>query len=288
MRRARSSILTLLLALALGILGVSGAQAEDAFYLESSTGMKFGGEYMDSIEPGCWFGPTGNMIPGNAAEDGSIRSDISPFDQCSDAWGGAFGFGLNGQNYFGFEFGAYDWGLASATLDCEGRGVESAEIEGVNPIERLMSAEVDGLTCTIEWLPGARPSPLRRPLSGDRGYAQEPLAAKGWHSRIVSSLATVRGGKAKVRSQIFGRPRREIRDRLTLRMPSGRLIGRGVGSGETGSRAHRITVPLAPFARQLLAEKKDLLVRASLTHADGTPGSGDETSQLVLRAGSPR
>jgi hypothetical protein len=278
MRRTRSSILTLILAAALSVLAVPTAQAEDAFYLESSTGMKFAGEYMDVIEPGCWFGPTGNMIEGNAAEDGSIRSDISPFDQCSDAWGSALGFGLNGQNYFGFNFGAYDWGLASATLDCEGRGVESAEAEGVNPIERLMSAEVDGLTCTIEWLPGARPSAS--------SLAQR--AVPSWHSRLVSSLAPVANGKAKVKAQLFGPGRRTVRDRVVLRIRSGRLIGEGVGSTRAGSRPGLVPVPLAPFARRLLAANKELVVRASVTHADGTPGTGDETKQLVLRSGSPR
>lgn len=276
--RIGSLALAALLALTVALLAAQPGQAEDAFYLRSTTGVKFDGYLMDALEPGCWFGPTGNMVEGYAAEDGSIRSDIGPFDECQDAWGVAYQYTLQGTLYGGFNIAAYDWALASATLDCLSRGASSEEAEGQVPIERYMSMEVDGLTCTVEWLPGAGPSAL----------SLAPRAVPSWHSRLVSSLAPVADGKAKVKAQLFGPGRRTVRDRVALRIRSGRLIGEGVGSTRAGSRPGLVSVPLAPFARRLLAANEELVVRASLTHADGTPGTGDETKRLVLRSGSPR
>jgi hypothetical protein len=102
---------------------------------------------------------------------------------------------------------------------------------------------------------------------------------------MVDSLARVSGGKAKVSVQVFGAGERPVRDALTLRTRSGRVIGRGVGSTRAGASATSIAVPLAPFARERLAEKRELVVSALLEHADGTPGSGDRTRQLVVRRG---
>ncbi|HET7416614.1 MAG TPA: hypothetical protein VFJ61_03170 [Solirubrobacterales bacterium] len=278
---ARSSALLVLL-VALIAVGAAPAQAEDAFYFESSTGMKFLGEDMDGFQGGCWFGPTGNMIDGKAAEDGSIRADFGPLAECDEAWGANFSFGLGGSNYGSIDFGAYDWPFAGSQLDCLGNGAESARLEGQIPIERFMSIEVEGDTCIVEWLPGARPSALAREVLPSHNPGL-PGLARGWHSRLVSSLARVSEGRAKVRVQVFGTGSRPVRDRITLRTRSGRLLGRGLGTSRTATRPRLVAVPLTPVARQLLAKKKEIVVRASLAHADGTPGSGDETKQLVLR-----
>jgi hypothetical protein len=285
---ARTSPFALLAALvALIAISAAPAQAEDAFYFESSTGMKFLGEDMDGFEGGCWFGPTGNMIDGKAAEDGSIRAEFGPLAECDEAWGANFSFGFGGSNYGSVDFAAYDWPFAGSQLDCLGNGAESARLEGQIPIERFMSIEVEGDTCTVEWLPGARPTPHAREvfLAPDPGL---PGLARGWHSRLVSSLARVAGDRAKVRVQVFGTGSRVVGDRITLRSRSGRLLGRGLGTSRTATRPRLISVALTPFARRLLAKKKEIVVRASLAHADGTPGSGDETKQLTLRARLPR
>jgi hypothetical protein len=278
-----------LLAALIALIAISAtpAQAEDAFYFQSSTGMKFLGEDMDGLEGGCWFGPTGNMIDGKAAENGSIRAEFGPLSECDEAWGANFSFGLGGNSYGSVDFGAYDWPFAGSQLDCLGNGAESARLEGQIPIERFVSIEVEGDTCIVEWLPGARPTALARAVLPSHNPGL-PGLARGWHSRLVSSLARVTGGTAKVRVQVFGTGSRAVRDRVTLRTRSGRLIGRGHGTSQTATRPRLISVPLTPFAQQLLAKKDEIVVRASLAHADGTPGSGDETKQLTLRARLPR
>lgn len=265
-------VLLAALVLVLALLAPA-AQAEDTFYLESDTGVEFWNANMDSLDE-CWFGPTGSLVYGKAGEDGSIRAeDSNPFNECPDDWGSNMAYSANGGSVGAFGFGAFDPAVGSSSLSCQANGSEWEEGNYYTPIESFMTIEADGHSCTIAWLPGARPS----------GLARVPLASMGWHSRLTDSLAPVSSGRAKVSVQLFGKGRRAVRDRVTLRTRSGRPIGQAEGTSKLGARAHAIAVPLAPFARERLAEKRELIVRASLTHADGTPGSGDTTKWLLLR-----
>jgi hypothetical protein len=278
MKLIRLSALAALLALlAVAALAVPAAEAEDVFYFESNTGMKFLGANMDNLEEECWFNPSGNMIWENAAEDGSIHAiDDNPFDNCSAAWGANMTYYVHGKGIGAIGFGGFDPLVGSATVECQANGYEWEEGNFYTPIERYMTSEADGLTCTAEWLPGQGP-----PQS-----ARSSRAEGGWHSRLVNSLAPVKGGAAMVSVQVFGRGNHSLRDQVTLRTRSGKLIGSGSGVSEVGARAHRIAVPLAAFARKRLKQKHELTVRAVLRHVDGAPGTGDETKQLVLRHAS--
>lgn len=273
--RTRTIILFALLALATPtLLGVSSAQAEDSFYFESDTGMKFLGANMDDLEGECWFGATGNLIEDNAAENGSIRSENdSPFDECSAAWGANMTYYVKGKGIGAFGFGAFDPLVGSSTVSCQANGVEWERGNGYTPIERFMSAEAEGRTCTVEWLPGVEAAPGARLLPTAR-----------WHSRMVDSLARASKGRAKIEVQVFGQGKRAVRERVTLRNRSGRLIGRGTGVARVGSRSTAIAVSLAPFARERLADERELVAKAVLEHVDGTPGTGDRTRQLVVRS----
>lgn len=262
-----------LLAVSALVLLAAPAQAEDDFYFESNGGMSFLALAADSPEAGCWSAGTGNLVWGTAAEDGSIRSENSPLTGCREWWGAQLAYQVEERGFGAIQFFANDPENGSSTVSCEALGAESAAANGYVPIERTMTAEAEGRACVVE----ALPSNLLRPGLG-------LLAARsGWHSRIVDGLARVRGRAAKVRAQVFGAGRRRVEDEVLLLSRSGRVIGRGSGTSRVGSGPQAIRVRLARFAAKKLAKKGELVVKALLSHADGTPGTGDETESLVLR-----
>lgn len=268
----REILAALLAVTAIGLLATP-AQAEDDFYFESSAGTSFLGVAMDSPEPGCWFGATGNLVWEAVAEDGSIRSEDSPLTGCREWWGAQMTYRVEDRGFGAIQFFANDPEDGSSTVTCEALGAEWAAASGYAPIERFLTAEAEGRTCLVE----ALPSNLLRPGPG-------LLAARqGWHSRIVDSLARVRGRAAKVRVQVFGAGRRRVEDEVLLLTGSGRVIGRASRTSRVGSGPLAIRVRLARFARKKLAKKGELVVKALLSHADGTPGTGDVTESLVLR-----
>ncbi|HVY96428.1 MAG TPA: hypothetical protein VHA54_05665 [Solirubrobacterales bacterium] len=280
----------LLLAAALALLAlvvVPAAQASDAFYFENETGMVFTPNDMDSLESECWYGATGVFVAGpSGSEDGSVRSEAGlgcreffganlAFKQrYGGSWEQSEGpvfFWEGGVGAFGFQ--ADDPLVGFSSVDCAANGPGWEEGNGFRPIEAFMTAEVDGNTCTVEWLPGID--------AGDVATGSAAGSAAAGHVRFVDSRAEVRGGKARVRVQVFGRGGAQRRCTVVLRGKAGEAIGRASRELKVGDKARTIAVPLAPFARQALRVGHDLRAGAVLS-IDSVGGSGDNTSQLVL------
>jgi hypothetical protein len=269
-------------ALLLAAFAAPRAGAEDVFRFDNETGEGFTSSARDVV-PECWSGVSGVLAPiAEPTQNGSIRADVGPFDGCGEWWGADLAYGqtlqetweehgeterywTGGVGVFGFT--AEDPVVGGSSLSCAG-GNES-------PILNVMSAEVDGDTCTVEWLPGAGPS------DGARASAVAPPSAK--YTRFVSSLAPVAGGKARIAVQAFARHDLRVEDGIVLRTLGGHQIGRATTHLRVGAKAKRVPVTLAPAARRALAKRGELVVKASIRHVDGSQGGGDSTSQLVLR-----
>lgn len=288
--KARNLIAALAVALA---LFPSAAAAEDAFYFENETGIGFAGT-MPPPEDGCWFGMTGLFVSGpGASQEGSLRSQIDLFSDCEEEFWDPFlaynqtpagSYTEEGFTKYLFSGGvgaisflASDPRVGSATLSCETNGASWEEGNGYTPIEPYMTVEVDETTCTVDWVPGMAGTGARVSATG----AKRPA---GSHLRLVDSLARVVGDEAQVRAQAFGAGERDVRARVRLTTLNGRPLGRTRGWLRTGAEARVLAVPLPPSARRALAGKRrELTVRATLTHAEGSAGSGDTTRRLILR-----
>lgn len=271
----------------LALLAPAPAAASDAFYFENETGMVFTPNDQDNFEEECWYGATGVFVPGpRGAEDGSIRSEAGL--GCTEAWGSNLAFNQryygsweqeSGRIYFweggigAFGFSAYDPLIGSSTVSCEANGYEWEEGNGFTPIERFMASEVDGHTCTVDWLPGVN--------AGDTASSSALNTARAGHVRIVDSLAQVRGGKARVRVQLFGLGHVRRTVHLVLRSGAGMPIGRASRELRVGDKARVVAVPLDASVRRA-ARKRDVRVSASVS-VESPGGTGDRTSQLVLR-----
>jgi hypothetical protein len=267
------------------------AGAEDAFYFQNETGIGFSGS-MAPPEGECWFGLTGIFVGGPAAssDDGSIRSDNDPFDGCAEVWDPYLGYN---QRYVGsyvreggpvylftggigaVGFMASDPDLGSASVSCDTPGAEWEEANGYTPIEPYMTAEADGTTCTVAWVPGMR----------EAGAKASTAARKATtHLRLVDSHAAVVGPEAQVEIQAFGSGRAPVLAGVRLTTKAGKTIGRGKGWTRVGARSRVISVPLRlPRYTALNLRPLEMEVQAVLTHADGSAGSGDSTKQLILR-----
>lgn len=270
-------------------LGVAGARAEDTFRFEGQPGPGFTSDAGEV--PECWSDASGIFRPSNeASEDGKVRADLDIWDECGEQWATEIYYGQHlhepPQNplvsssyewsggYGGFWFDAEDRSLEPATLSCWANGAEWVESLGIMPIENLMSAEVDGTTCTVEWLPGAGP---------ESASASSVADTSAKYSHFVDSLAPVSAGKAQVAVQTFGRRRLGVEDEITLRTKGGQLIGQATTHLEVGDKPKQVVVPLDQATRRTLAAHGFLVVKASIRHVDGSAGAGDTTSQLVLR-----
>jgi hypothetical protein len=290
-RSHRSARIAALLAAVIAVVLLSAAfaapaGAEDTFRFDNETGEGFTSSGRDTV-PECWSGAHGALAAiGEPALNGSIRADVGPFEGCGEEWGASLAYGqtlaeswedegrmeywwTGGTGLFGFF--AEDPVVGGATVSCPG-GSES-------PILNEMSAEVDGTTCTVEWLPGAGPSGSAR--------ASAVAAPNAKYTRFVSSLAPVVDGMARVAVQAFARRDLLVEDEVVLRTLGGHVIGRATTLLRVGAKAKRIAISLAPAARKALAQGGDLVVKASISHVDGSKGSGDTTSQLVLRRRAP-
>lgn len=297
-RRNRKSIARLagvaaVAAIAVVMAASPAARAEDAFYFNNDTGMAFTPNDQDGIDGNCWLGATGLFIPGpTGAVNGSIRSDVGPFDQCSSMWGSNLGYDqqyigsytqqqTGGQVYLwyggigAFGFSAYDPALGSATVACASNGTGWETGNGFTPIEAYMTSEADGTTCTVDWLPGVDGA-----SAGARAAANTSTAS---HTRFVDSLAEVWDGRAHPRVQTFGTRRVSVRDAVVLRTRGGKVIGRGTKTLRVGDEPQTVAVTLSRSARKVLAKGRELTVRASIEHARGAQGTGDTTAQLVVR-----
>ncbi len=277
----------LVLAVLALLAAVPAARASDSFYFENETGMVFTPNDIDSLEEECWYGATGVFVPGpKGAEDGSVHSEAGL--GCREFFGANLGFNQRyggsweqseGRVYWweggigAFEFEANDPLLGFSSVDCSANGPEWEEANGFKPIEALMTAEVDGDTCTVAWLPGVD--------AGDVATGSAAGSAAAGHIRFVDSRAEVRGGRARVRVEVFGRGGAQRRCTVVLRGKAGEAIGRASRRLRVGDRARVISVPLAPFARQALRVGGDLRADAAVS-IDSLGGSGDTTTRLVL------
>ncbi len=268
------------------LLAAASAEAHDTFTFQGPAGVEFrnydeatNSPWQAEAEDQCWVGRTGNLVEEQSGSEGSIHAfpETRPAT-CPERWTAYMGYRQGRYTFGGILFRPWVLEGSWSTVQCIIPDLESELFDELFPasIEMLMSAEADGTTCIVEWLPGKG--------SGSALARAASLAPAGWHSRMVDSLARVAGGTAKVRVEIFGSGKRTVRDRVTLRTRGGRLIGSATGAGHTAAGPRTIAVPLAPFAQRALAQKGELMVRARLRHADGTPGTGDRTRQLVLRA----
>lgn len=286
--------IVLALALATTLIMAAPAWAEDTFYFRNETGERFTPNDQDGLEEGCWFEAGGvfDTETGSAASLSSITAEAHAFE-CNSMWGVNLGYEQdpieatreNGERFVGawwggigaFGFDAYDPWIGSSTLQCEANGREWEEGNYMSPIEGLMTAEVDGRTCTISWLPGVT-------ASARLGLASTSARAYAGHVRFVSSLASVLGDHAKVSVQVFGRGAARHRTTVTLRTRAGRRIGSSSRILRVGDRSRVIDVPLSAAAARELSAGGELEVKAAVA-VSSRGGSGDTTSQLLLRRG---
>ena len=283
--------LVLVVAMAAFLIAAPAAQAEDTFYLRNETGERLIPNEPDELEENCWFDATGVLDPdepGSAAPLSSITAEEHVFE-CVSGWGANISYRVpphwhvehrehtlvGGGNVGAIGFFARDPLIGDATLLCQALGEEWDEGNGFIPIEEFMTAEVDGLTCTISWLPGVNAStPLDLTSASLRAYAG--------HVRLVDSLAPVVGREAKVRVQVFGLGNARHRVTVTLRDQAGQPIGTGSRFLPVGDRSHMITVALSPATVRELDSRHELRVKAAVDIAS-QGGTGDKTTQLLLR-----
>jgi hypothetical protein len=285
--------LVLLLAMAAVLLAAPRAGAEDNFTVRNETGERFTPNNQDNFEEECWYDATGifNPATGSAGVLSSITAEAHLFE-CNDGWGSNLGYGQTletfEQNerevYFwwggvgAFAFSAYDPSIGAGTLSCQAAGSEWAEGNYFTPIERFMTAEVDGRTCTIAWLPGVGGGAARL------GLASKPSRAAAGHVRFVGSLASVLGRTAKVPVQVFGLGSAHHRVTVTLRSASGERLGSGSRILKVGDRSRVIDVALSPAAAREVSTRHEFKVKAAVDIAS-PGGTGDTTTQLLLRRG---
>jgi hypothetical protein len=263
--------------------GVPAARAEDTFRFKSEAGPGF--TALPTSLPECWSDPSGVFARNGSGERGSVDADISPFGGCEEGWGSIIFWGQKLEmvwgtspheewlgGYVGFRFEARDPVVGTATLSCPSEWYERFTEFGIAKLETMVS-EVDGTTCTVEWLPGDAPESA----TGSTVGRPSPT-----YSRFVDSLASISTDDAGVMVQVFGREQHRVEDAITLRTSSGRLIGRTTASLRADAKEKRVDVPLDPATRRALTRHGFLVVRASIHPVDGSPGDGDSTSQLVL------
>jgi hypothetical protein len=287
--RPRRILLPATLAVAiLALVAVPLARASDTFRFDNETEMRFTANDQDELEEGCWYGTTGVFVPGpTPSVGGSVRSEAGL--GCERPWWGsnlAFDQTLagtwtqNGVEVFdwtggtgAFAFNAVDPLIGDSSVSCPSTGSEWSEANGMTPIEDFMTSEADGDTCAVQWLPGVSANTLT--------FAAKSPGPRAGAVRMIDSLALVRGGKARVRVQVFGVGHALRQNDLVLRTHGGQVIGRASEMLRVGEQAAEVAVPLSAAALKELAKGKDMRVDAAV-HMDSPGGSGDTTTQLVL------
>lgn len=274
----------------LAVVAVSPAQATNAYYFRNTTDKLFVSHLGEEIDGSCTFGPTGVFIVGpTGALEGSIRMNAGFF--CPRYWGTYLAYDMRYRGYFqhadgsmhyywdggvgAIDFTAYDPSIGKAWLDCAGSGESWERAQAYTPIESTMTMEVDGLTCTVSWLPGAQPRAGRRDAA--------KLAASGTHTRITSSAAHVEGRDAHVKLQAFGRIGATVVDHVTIRDGAGAVLGRGAARLRVGDSARAVPVRLTRAAAARIERRGHLVARVRVRHREGHHGTGDDAREVVLR-----
>lgn len=285
-RVALAAVIAMVAALA---VATSQAAASWTFRFENHTSATFTANDESSPEGACWYEEIGAFKPESTkgAVSASVSSQSSPFE-CHDTWEAKLAYD---QQYIGsyenegavnlffggvgaFVFHAYDPWFARATLDCEAAGPEWEEANGETPIEPYMTAEVEGQTCNVAWVPGYTPTQSALEATAPRAYAG--------HVRFVDGLAQVFRRRAGVRVDIFGLGHARRRVTITLRTAGGDPIGEASRVLPVGGRARTIPVPLSAAALRELHARREFLIHAAV-RIDSKGGTGDTTPQLLLR-----
>jgi hypothetical protein len=244
-------------AIALSGLGASTASASDTFWLNNSTGTSFTQRLDCSSEPVC----------PSAWQQGALLAAGQSNPGISVTLGAGSDFDTNwttsgGVHQGDFVVAAVDPVFKSAYLNCYGS-------------VRGFDCYVTGLNAYFQQTGSALP--------GRGRHGQAPVAARFW-----SSLAPVgRSGIAFVPVASYSTRRRgAVRERVVLRSPKGAVIGRGEKTVRFNTRTN-IDVRLTPTVARTIASGKTVNIRASVTHADGTKGTGQTTKALTLTKLTP-
>jgi hypothetical protein len=253
------------------------AHASDTFRLSTPPTVEMGVASQEPIVSGCWYEPTGVFAGEGAVGTSEITGDADPF-KCNEnetEWQAYVYLARSPKNAGLIDFEPRDPDIGSSSLSCGPRPA-IAEDEGYSPIERLMTTEVDGDSCTADFLPGL-----------DRGadaLAAVRSRAYAGHVRFVDSLAPVSGGRAKVRVEVFGLGRASHQVTVGLRSAAGAELGSARKTLRVGDRPRTVVVPLTAAAREALKSKPghEARVHASVDIAS-SGGTGDRTSELLLR-----
>jgi hypothetical protein len=256
------------------------AHASDTFRLSTPPTVEMGVASQEPIVSGCWYEPTGVFAGEGAVGTSEITGDADPF-KCNEnesEWQAYVYLAQSPKNAGLIDFEPRDPDIGSSSLSCRPRPA-IAEDEGYSPIERLMTTEVDGDSCTADFLPGTQ--------TGKTDFAATKSRAYAGHVRFVDSLAPVAGGRAEVRVDVFGLGNAGREVTVGLRSAGGAELGSAERRLRVGDQPRTVSVPLSAGAEQTLKSHHELRVHASVDIA-AAGGTGDRTSELLLRRASSR
>jgi hypothetical protein len=257
------------------------ARASDYFRLNTPPTVAMGIDPEETPnEEGCWSEGTGLFAaePSYASGVSEITGEGNPFKCEYHEWAAEVFLARSPKNFGLIYFNPRDPVIGSSSLACAPRTVIAKE-EGYEPIQRVMTMEVDGDTCTASFLPGTQ--------AGTTDFAATSSRAYAGHVRFVDSLAPVSGGRAKVRVEVFGLGDASHEVTVRLRSAGGTELGSARKSLRVGDQPQTVVVPLTAAAKQALKSHREIRVHASVDIA-AAGGTGDRTTQLLLRRGSPR
>lgn len=259
-----------------GLLAAPHARASDNFVLDNQTpNIVFDQFSIDLYESGCWYGQSGAFSysePQNQGEYSVVIGDAGL--GCENrSWDVALSYKSGSQTIGALGFKAHDPFIGASSLECGGEGAAFEEGNSVVPIERFLTTEVDEDECKVRMLPGIGP--------GHTDLASIPRRAYAGHVRLVSSLAQVSRGKARVMVEVFGLGDARRRVTVALRDSSGRPIGEAARVLSVGDHPRTISVPLSPAMLATVRTRHELRIRAAVD-ISSPGGTGDTTTQLLL------
>jgi hypothetical protein len=272
--------ITLGLTLLAFLLAPRLAHASDTFRLSTPPTVEMGTMSQEPIVSGCWYDPTGVFAGEGAVGNSEITGDANPF-KCNEnesEWQAYVYLARSPQNVGLIDFEPRDPDIGSSSLSCRPRPA-IAEDEGYALIERVMTTEVDGDSCTASFLPGTQ--------AGKTDFAATRSRAYAGHVRFIDSLAPVAGGRAKVRVDVFGLGHASHQVTVGLRSAAGTELGSARKTLRVGDQPRTVVVPLNAAAKQAFKSQREIRVHASVDIAS-PGGTGDQTTQLLLRRGSTR
>lgn len=266
--RARASAvrsrIALILALAtitiaLSGFGASSASALTQVYLNNPTSVSFTEEsacyfVVATLEcPGGWN--RGDVLAAGRSNPGlylPLQATYTDAASISDSWYPSGG--LSGH----MAFSAYDPPVGPTIVECSG--------------------DVPGFSCSVV-------DELFAYFHQDDGSSSQLLGASpSADAGFWSGLAPVRGGGVALVpvASYSTPPHGSVRELVVLRTKRGTVIGHGVRTVQFGQRA-RIEVQLTRGVARMIARGKTIKVEASVTHADGTEGTGVTTSIMLAK-----